>query len=133
MKRNKRNGMLPITLFFVVLNALLIAGRSLFVRLDADRDVLIIGNVVLFLVSLASFFLGRKGLTDSNPHAFVRSIYTGMIVKLFACAIAVFIYAATSNAGVNKPSLFILMGLYVVYTFIEVSLLTKMLRQRTNG
>jgi Ca2+/Na+ antiporter len=125
--------MLPLTLFFVILNALLIAGRSLFTRLEADREVLIIGNVVLFLVSLASFYLGKKGLTNSNPHAFVRSIYTGMILKLFACAIAVFIYAATVDTGVNKPSLFILMGFYVVYTFIEVSLLTRMLRQKTNG
>jgi hypothetical protein len=56
-----------------------------------------------------------------------------MMVKLFACIIAAFIYIATAKDGVNKAALFTLMGLYLVYTFIEVGILTKLLRQKSNG
>ncbi|MBD0293586.1 MAG: hypothetical protein ICV84_00060, partial [Flavisolibacter sp.] len=46
---------------------------------------------------------------------------------------AAFIYIATFRKDLNKPALCTLMGLYLVYTFIEVSLLTKTLKQNTNA
>jgi FtsH-binding integral membrane protein len=108
-------------------------GRRILDRWEADRDLLLIGNLILFIITFISFFLGKKGLKSSNPHAFVRSVYTSMMLKLFACAIAAFIYIASNRDNVNKPALFMLMGFYLVYTFIEVSILTKMLRQKSNG
>ncbi len=123
----------PIVLVFIIINAFLLTGTHFLNRWEADRDALIIGNAILFAVTLVSYMLAKKGLKSVNPHAFVRSVYTSMMLKLFACAIAAFIYIATYRNGVNKPALFALMGLYLLYTFIEVSALTKMLRQKSNG
>ncbi len=128
-----RKAVVPIILVFILMNAFLLTGKNILNRWQADGDILIIGNVVLFAVTLISFILGKRGLNSVNPHAFVRSVYTSMMLKLFACAIAAFIYIAAYRSEVNKPALFILMGLYMLYTFIEVSVLTKMLRQHKNG
>ncbi len=131
--RKRRKVFLPIVLLFIVLNALFIAGGALLERWGADQEVLIIGNLVLFIIFLLSFFVAQKGLESTNPHAFVRSVYVSMIIKLFICAIAAFIYISIYKKDLNKPALFTLMGLYLVYTFIEVATLTKMLKQKANG
>jgi len=38
-----------------------------------------------------------------------------------------------NKKDVNKPGLFFCMGLYIVYTFIEVSGLMKVNKQKTNA
>ena len=133
MPKNNRRAIIPIIVVFIIVNAFLISGKTILTRWEADGDIIIVGNMILFIITLLSFLLGKKGLNSTNPHSFVRSVYTSMLLKLFGCAIAAFIYIATSKDNVNKPALFILMGLYLVYSFIEVSVLTKMLRQKTNG
>jgi FtsH-binding integral membrane protein len=80
-----------------------------------------------------SFWLAQKGLGNANPHAFVRSVYTSMMLKLFACIIAAFVYIAMNRDNLNKPALFTCMALYLVYTFMEVSILMKQLKGRANG
>ncbi|MBD0367416.1 MAG: hypothetical protein ICV53_15115, partial [Flavisolibacter sp.] len=118
---------------FILLNAFFIAGRNLLERWNADVDVLIIGNILLFTITLTSIFIARKGLRQNNSYVFLRSVYGSIMLKLFLCIIAAFIYIATFRKDLNKPALFTLMGLYLVYTFIEVSLLTKTLKQNTNA
>ena len=44
-----------------------------------------------------------------------------------------FVYIMMNKKEVNKPSLFFCMGLYVVYTIIEVSGLMKVNKQKTNA
>jgi hypothetical protein len=102
-------------------------------RWGMDQDVMIIGNLLLFLITLLSFMMAISGLKNPNPHAFVRSVYSSIMLKLFACVIAAFIYISLFKDQLSKPALFACMGLYLVYTFIEVSLLMKLLRESKNG
>jgi hypothetical protein len=126
-------GVVPIVLVFIALNGFFVIGQGLLQRWGADQDVLIIGNSFLLLVTLLSYFLARRGLTSSNPHQFVRSIYSGILLKLFICLIAAFVYIAINKKDLNKPAFFTLMGLYLLYTFLEVSVLTKALKQQPNA
>ena len=121
---------LPVVIFFAVLNGLFIAGKNFFDDMGFDRNVLIIGNILLFLITLLSFYMARKGLKSTNPHAFVRSVYGSIMIKLFICIIAALIYIAIYQKQLNKPALFTCMGLYLVYTFMEVSILMKMLKHK---
>ena len=132
MSKNRR-AFLPIVILFIVLNGFFIGGRALLERWGADQDVLIIGNVILFAITMISFLVAQKGLKSPNTHAFIRSVYGSIMLKLFACLIAAFIYIFLFRQHLNKPAFFTLMGLYLVYTFIEVKTLTKMLKQRANG
>ncbi|HWJ93070.1 MAG TPA: hypothetical protein VNR87_18280 [Flavisolibacter sp.] len=130
MTRQRFEGFLPLILFFVALNLFFIPGKPILEKWKADQNVLIIGNVLLFLLSMVSFLLAKKGMNNPNPHAFVRSVYVSVMVKLFVCMIAAFVYISMYKKDLNKPALFICMGLYLVYTFMEVSALMKMLKQK---
>ena len=130
--RNKRPFM-PVVLVFIILNVFFIAGRSLLQRWDADQNVLIIGNALLFGITVISFLLAQKGLRNTNTHAFIRAIIGGIMIKLFVFVIAAFIYISMFKKDINKPALFTCMGLYLVYTFFEVSVLTKQLKQKANA
>ena len=122
----------PIALLFIVLNGFFIAGRSMLQRWEADQNVLIFGNLLLFAITFFSFLIAARGLANPNPHAFVRAVYGGIMLKLFVCIIAALIYISSAGKDVNRPSLFMWMGLYLLYTFIEVSILTRLLRENKN-
>jgi hypothetical protein len=130
--QNKLKLFLPVIILFILLNALFFAGSSLLQKWDVDRNVLIFGNLILFVVSFISFLISMRGLDTVNPHAFLRSVYGSIMLKLFVCIIAAFIYIMSFKKEVNKPALFICMAFYLVYTFAEVSILTKYLRKRSN-
>ncbi|HEX2607968.1 MAG TPA: hypothetical protein VHK91_11335 [Flavisolibacter sp.] len=123
----------PVILIFIIVNGFVISGHNMLTRWGMDQDVMIIGNLLLFLITLLSFMMAISGLKNPNPHAFVRSVYSSIMLKLFACVIAAFIYISLFKDQLSKPALFACMGLYLVYTFIEVSLLMKLLRESKNG
>ncbi len=128
-----RKSFIPIALLFVLLTALFIAGKTYLEGWGLDQGVLLIGNTFLFVITLLSFMIAVRGLNTTNPHAFVRSVYASIMLKLFITIIAAFIYIATYKKELNKPAFFTLMGLYLVYSFMEVSILTKMLKLRKNA
>lgn len=134
MARRNRYGVLaPVVLLFIIVNALAIGLRTRWMAWSVDQDVLIIGNLVLFLLTLASFFIARRGLYKSNQHAFNRAVMTGIMVKMFLAIVVAFAYIATYKKDLNKPALFICMGLYLLYTFLEVSALTRSLRTKPDA
>ena len=133
MRRNRFKEFSPVVFLFVILNSLAVGLRSRWTAWNVDQDVVIFGNLFLFLITLASFFIARKGLHNQNPHAFSRSVMGSIMVKMFLAVIAAFVYISIYKKDINKPALFICMGLYLVYTFMEVSALTKLLRKQPNG
>jgi hypothetical protein len=133
MKENKLRPLRGMFIMFVLINALFIIGQKRLVEKGFNTDVLIIGNLVLFAVSLTSFLLLHKSLTAANPNSFVRAMYMGFIIKFFVIALAAFIYIMIAKKEVSKPSLIVCAGLYILYTFIEVSVLTKLLKLKKNA
>jgi hypothetical protein len=132
MTRNKYKDFAPILILFMLVSALIGIGRHVLDHWKVDQGVVIAGNALLFVITFASFLLAKKGMTNKNPNVFFRSVYSSIMIKLFACIIAAFIYIAIYKSNLNKPALFICMGLYLVYTFMEVAVLTKLLKLREN-
>ena len=120
-------------LFFLFLNIGFVILAKKLETWGFDQTVLIIGNIILFVISFISFLMGDKGLKSKNSHAFFRWIYGSFMVKLFLLAGAAFVYIITEKKNVNKPALFFCMGLYLVYTAIEVTALMKMSKQTKNA
>jgi len=133
MNRNSLQLLRPMLLVFILLNVFLITARQLIVKKGADQEVLVVGNLLLFVVSVVTFLITYRSLQSSNPNSFVRAMYGGFIIKFFAVAIAAFIYIMSTNKNVNKPALIACMLLYVVYTFIEVKTLLGLLKQKKNA
>lgn len=114
-----------ILLLFVLLNSLFLLFKTKLLTLGFDADILIIGNGILFLMTFISSKLLHNSLHAPNSAAFLRGVYGSFLLKFFIVAIAVLIYAFLNRSNINKPGLFTLMGLYLVYTFIEISSLLK--------
>ncbi len=133
IQRNNRSALFPIIVLFIILNAFFLAEKFFLERYGFDQSVLILGNLVVFAATFFSFFLAKRGLRSENPHAFVRSVYLSIMIKLFICLIAAVIYIFIFRKNLNKPALFGCMGLYLVYTFMEVSVLTKLLKEKKNA
>jgi hypothetical protein len=133
MNRNSLAALRPMILVFILVNGFLLAGKNLLVKWGVNQDVVIIGNLILFFVTLSTFLLSRQSLKSPNPNVFVRAMYGGVIIKLFVCVAVVFIYFMSVKKNINKPGLFTCMGLYMVYTVIEVASLTKLLRKKKNA
>ena len=133
MTQNSLKHLLPMILFFIFLNAFFIIGKDWLLKKNVDQDVLLIGNLLLFLVSLITFLLTYRSLKSPNPNSFVRAMYGGFMIKFFVVAIAAFVYIITAKKNVNKPALLFCMGLYIVYTFFEVNSLLRILKQKKNA
>ena len=120
---------IPLLLVFLFVSCLAVVFRNRLFIYKIDQDLVIYGNVILFFVTTVSFLLYRKALLAANTQAFLRNVYGGMLLKLFICMIAAFIYISAAGREVNRNGLFVLMFLYLLYTFIEVAILLKMSRQ----
>lgn len=92
---------------------------------DYKMPVLMGGNIVMAILSLLSFFLVSKQLHE-RPQAFIRGVYAGTFLKLFVCMIAIFVYVIANRPNIHKPSIFVLFGIYAIYTVAETSVLQKM-------
>lgn len=95
-----------------------------------DLPTLLIANLLLAVVSLLSFNIIKRGIDSGNANAFVRGKMTGTLIKFFVCVSAMLIYVFLNNRQVHKPSLFLFLGMYVVYNAIEAVPLSKMARKK---
>jgi hypothetical protein len=133
MSQNSLRPLRPLLIVFVLVTALFIIGRDTLSSWNADQEILLGGNLLVFITVLISYYLLSKAITSTNPNAFVRAMYGSFIIKFFLLALAAFIYIMVAGKNVNKAALFTCIGLYFVYTFIEISVLLKLLKQKKNA
>lgn len=125
----QRNILLPLLLVFIICNGFFLLAKTLLVKWDIDGNVLIIANSLFLILSLITFFIQQKALRNSNPNVFIRSVMGGMMIKMFVCIIAVFIYWLLMKDKFSKVTVFAAMILYLIYLAVEVGLATKLNRQ----
>jgi tellurite resistance protein TehA-like permease len=123
---------LPILAFSLIVSILLLAGARALRDRNIDDHILLAGNILLFAVTAISYFIHLRSIRTPNPHAFVRTVYGSLIVKMVACMVAALLYGYTTKS-VNKNAIFGCFILYVVYTFLEVKILLKFLKKSPNN
>ncbi len=131
--RKLLRGFLPVLIIFIFVSCFSILFTRSLVSWGIEPAVVTGGNILLFLVTLFSFLLYRKALLAANTHAFLRNVYSGMLLKLFTCIFAAFVYIATAGSDVNKAGIFVLMFLYLLYTFLEIAIVLRISRQIKQG
>lgn len=117
---------LPLVITFLVLTVIIFAGNIFYKEKGIDYLVLMGGNGLFFLISLFVFRMQYMSMYNSNPNVFIRSVMSGMIIKVFACVIAVVAYYFISKAGFNKPAVYASMVIYIVYLVVEVRTIMKL-------
>ena len=124
---------IPVILLFVVINIVIFVFKHSLVDYGFDIPFLLVANVVLFLLSLFGFYIQTRGVRSANLNAFVRGLYSSLLLKMFVIVGAIFIYIYVMEGQVNKPSLFTSMAIYLIYTSIEVIQLMKIARKNNAG
>ncbi|OJW84615.1 MAG: hypothetical protein BGO69_07790 [Bacteroidetes bacterium 46-16] len=93
-----------------------------------DFTVLLTGNVIMAALSLLTYFI-VTGQLRKNPAAFVRGVSASTFIKLLVCMGGILTYVLVKQGkGIHKPSLFMLLGIYAVYTITETWLLSRYVR-----
>ncbi len=133
MNKASRQTLRPLLLVFIFSTALLISFKNSLTKNDIDQSVLLAGNLVIFFATLGSIFISLRSDRSPNPQASVRSVYISFMIKFFLIAITAFAYIISVKKEVNKPALIACAGLYIIYTFIEVAALTRMLKNKKNA
>ena len=123
----------PMLVIFVALSAFFITGKNWLIKQGIDHEVLIIGNVVIALASIASLWVLLKAGRSANPQSFVRSMYGSFMIRFFVILVAAFIYIITAKKNVNKPAIVSCAAIYIVYSFIEISILLKLLKRKKDA
>ena len=123
----------PLLFLFLVLNLFFLVSRQWLREKGIDTEVVVVANGLLVLLMLLSYWMTQKSLSSSNPNHFVRAVYGSFLLKFFVLAIAAFIYIMVVRKQVNKPALYISLGMYVLYTILEVRSLQLLLRRSKNG
>ena len=86
------------------------------------------GNLLMAILSLSAYFIVMKQ-KEGRPQAFVRGVSGASFLKLMVCMIAILIYIVLNRAHIHKPTVFVLMAVYAVYTVIETLTLSKLVRE----
>jgi hypothetical protein len=116
----------PLFISFLVLTAIIFAAYIFYADKGIDYAVVMGGNCLFFLISLFVFRMQYLAMYNANPNVFIRSVMGGMIIKVFACVIAIVAYYFISGAAFNKPAVYASMVIYIVYLVVEVKTIMKL-------
>ena len=124
---------LPLVFIFVLVNAFCVVFNNKLDEWNINHLVLQGANLLLFLLMFGSAYIHIKAYYKPNPHAFLRSVLSATVLKLFVIAGAALLYLLI--AAENKSIYAIMAGLllYVVYTTVELRGIFKMNKQANNG
>lgn len=94
---------------------------------DFRFNVMMGANILMLILSTASYFMVTQQIKN-RPQAFIRGVYSGTFLKLFVCMASVLLYVMINKKDIHKPTLFVLFGIYAVYSVVETTILSKMAR-----
>lgn len=123
----------PVLIFFIFTMILILVLKKTLTSAGFDILFLCVANIILFMLSFFGFIVQTKGATSANVHAFVRGLYSSLLLKMFVIIGAILVYIFVMGGHVNNPALFTSMAFYLVYTSIEVIQLMKIARKKTDA
>ncbi len=123
--------LMPLFFVFVIVNCVAILAKPQLEKFHISADVIIVANCILFFVSSVSIALHKKASEKENPNAIVRSMMLASLIKLMVVAFSVVIYVYIVGTKRNTYGIFCGMGLYLIYTFLEVKIASKL--KNSNG
>jgi hypothetical protein len=107
-----------LALFFAVI-ALSLLTQKVSIPFTINNNFVLVVNLILFTMALFNF-KRISHLDLNNPNAMVRSVMTGTMLKFIVFGGGALWYATQKKAPIGTNNLFIAMGLYLLYTWIEI-------------
>ena len=117
-------------LILFALFILLSLGFQMLTRFDPAYNFMALmgGNVLMLLLCIIAMLLVRKRI-GQRAESFVRGVYSATFLKLMVCLAAILVYVMLNRETLHKPTLFVLFGVYAVYTGVETWMLSQLARK----
>ncbi len=122
----------PILILFIIINILAIVFAKKLIANSVNNEVIIVGNLIIFIATLASGWLYMRAAETKNTQAIMRGVYGGFMIKFFLLLAAALTYLALVKP-INKPAFFFCMGLYLVYHFLSINTVLTQKKTITDG
>lgn len=130
-RMNKKSTLyLPFFIVFGLVFILVLVFKDYLVSKDVNTNFILGANFIFFALSIAGLFVQSKGAGSENLNAFLRGIYTSLLMKMFLIVGAILIYLTIMGGEVNRPAIFICMALYFIFTGIEVKQIMSIVRKK---
>jgi heme/copper-type cytochrome/quinol oxidase subunit 3 len=130
--RKSNNGLVSLFIFFIIVNSFCFLFKDWLDAKKIDHLVLIGSNCILFILSATVYYLHKKAAQNKNAYAFVRSVMAGTLIKLVVIAVAVVAYLKLSAENKSVYAIAAGIGLYFIYTFIEVKSAARLNKKNGN-
>ena len=119
--------------FSLVIVILFIALSVIFYMLQTyapayNFKLLMSANIVMALLSFIGYRIVKKQI-KSKPQAFVRGVYSSTFLKLMICMAGIVAYVMINRSNIHKPSIFVLFGIYAVYSFFETITISRLAKE----
>lgn len=123
--------LIPLFVLFSLVTGLLATYKSALQKMGLHVNFVLGVNIILFVLATAALLLVSRRAAAESTHVFMRGVYSSFLLKMFVIVAALFIFI-TLFKEVNKPAIFVSMGLYILYTGVEVFQLMKLVRNQKN-
>ena len=124
---------IPVIGLFLFINMIILIFFNSLQQYGFNAGFLIVANLILFFLTFLGFYIQTKGVRSTNINAFIRGVYSSLLLKMFIIVGAIVIYILVMGEEVNKPSILTSMGIYLIYTFLEVIQLMKIARKKPDA
>ena len=124
---------LPLVFIFVAVNALCVIFNNKLDEWHINHLVVQGANLLLFLLMFGSAYIHIKAFYKPNPNAFLRSVLSATVLKLFVIAAAAVLYLLIAGEDGNTYAVLVGLLLYVIYTTVEMRGIFKLNKQANNG
>lgn len=125
MEENK-TWALPLIGVFVIAGGLALAWQDKLAGFRISWMVVEAANGLLFIFSILNIYFQKKNINNPNPNAVIRGVMAGTFLKLLGLAAAALIYLFAAGTGRSVNAVFVGMGLYIIYTWLEVRISLKL-------
>ena len=124
---------IPVIGLFLLINLIVFIFFNSLKEYGFNVAFLIVANIILFLLTFFGFYIQTRGVRSTNINAFIRGVYSSLLLKMFVIVGAILVYILALGGQVNKPSILTSLGIYLVYTFTEVVQLMKIARKKPDA
>ena len=110
---------LPVLALFMFINAIGLYSINFLPIEGVKIPFVLVVNGMLFALSLLNFRRVQK-MDIHKPNQMVQSVMLGTLIKMMVFAVAALVYSKQQKGPVGFITLLISMGLYLVYTYVEI-------------
>ena len=110
---------LPVLALFMFINTIGLYSINFLPIEGVKIPFVLVVNGMLFALSLLNFRRVQK-MDIHKPNQMVQSVMLGTLIKMMVFAVAALVYSKQQKGPVGFITLLISMGLYLVYTYVEI-------------